>query len=205
MPCLPKTAKTSWFQFCAQVVGRFGATDGCSVIPNSWLNEEVSDGDDNDDDDDVAPAPAPAHRSDQACIIHDLCYSTIGANRTICDRWLLTHISHAVVKAFFEWRRSRQLRWLLRVSICTVKNPPSIVKVVNLCSFLLKILLQPLSTRQLRENVNRIHFLHKDGWERNHQLMLNGAHIVTYIVNLVSCTTVALDCGSKNLSIQIPS
>jgi len=64
-----------------QVVGRFGATDGCSVIPNSWLNEE-------------------------ACIIHDLCYSTIGANRTICDR-------------------------------------------------------------QLRENVNRIHFLHKDGYLPN--------------------------------------
>ena len=24
-----------------QVVERFGATDGCSAIPNSWLNEEV--------------------------------------------------------------------------------------------------------------------------------------------------------------------
>jgi len=61
-----------------QVVKRFGATNGCSVVPNSWLNEE-------------------------ACIIHDLCYSTIGANRTLCDR-------------------------------------------------------------QLRENVNSIHFLHKDGY-----------------------------------------
>ena len=24
-----------------QVVKRFGATNGCSVVPNSWLNEEV--------------------------------------------------------------------------------------------------------------------------------------------------------------------
>ena len=24
-----------------QAVGRFGATNGCSVVPNSWLNEEV--------------------------------------------------------------------------------------------------------------------------------------------------------------------
>ena len=34
-----------------------------------------------------------AHDCNQACIIHDLCYSTIGANRTICDRCLLTDIS----------------------------------------------------------------------------------------------------------------
>ena len=35
-----------------QVVKRFGATNGCSVIPNSWLNEEVRMVNDDDDDDD---------------------------------------------------------------------------------------------------------------------------------------------------------
>ena len=96
----------------AQVVERFGATDGCSAIPNSWLNEEVdllniliaitldntctadshdnediADDDNDEDVDDNERNYDDADDCEQACIIHDLCYSTIGANRTICDRF----------------------------------------------------------------------------------------------------------------------
>jgi len=45
---------------------RFGSQNGCSVVPNTWLNRE-------------------------ACIIHDLCYITPGANQKQCDDNMLAN------------------------------------------------------------------------------------------------------------------
>jgi len=45
---------------------RFGSQNGCSVVPNTWLNRE-------------------------ACIIHDLCYMTPGANQKQCDDNMLAN------------------------------------------------------------------------------------------------------------------
>ena len=40
-PLSPNMGRISICGALVQVVKRFGATNGCSVVPNSWLNEEV--------------------------------------------------------------------------------------------------------------------------------------------------------------------
>ena len=89
-PLSPNMGHISICGALVQVVKRFGATNGCSVVPNSWLNEEVRMVNDDDDDswNEVKFSIFFFETIHQACIIHDLCYSTIGANRTLCDRWV---------------------------------------------------------------------------------------------------------------------
>ena len=89
-PLSPNMGRISICGALVQVVKRFGATNGCSVVPNSWLNEEVKmvNDDDHDGWNEVKFSIFFFETIHQACIIHDLCYSTIGANRTLCDRWV---------------------------------------------------------------------------------------------------------------------
>ena len=71
---------------CLQAVGRFGATNGCSVVPNSWLNEEVRSVWRS-----VWVWSYSAHY--QACVIHDLCYSTLGVTQAACDKQLRSNVN----------------------------------------------------------------------------------------------------------------
>ena len=87
----------------------------------------------------------------QACIIHDLCYSTIGTNRTLCDRWVaLFGCRHVNLHYLTCYTGDRTIQTAVEHFLgcfitCSIQN-------FNIC-------------RQLRENVNSIHFLHKDGWD----------------------------------------
>ena len=87
----------------------------------------------------------------QACIIHDLCYSTIGANRTLCDRWVALFVCRHVNLHYLTcYTGDRTIQTAVEHFLgCFITYS---IQNFNIC-------------RQLRENVNSIHFLHKDGWD----------------------------------------